>query len=94
MLPSSAVRVATGLRVRGRREREQLGAWRVFGLRSCGGGGGAERGWRALRGVCGGGGGDCGGAELGGVGEVEFCWADGFSEDKGVMQEGGEGSEA
>jgi hypothetical protein len=61
-------------------------------LRSSGGGGGAERGWRALRGVCGGGGGDCGGAELGGVG-VEICWADGFSEDKGVMQEGGEGSE-
>lgn len=33
---------------------------------------GAERGWRALRGVCGGGGGDCGGAELGGVGEMGF----------------------
>ena len=94
MPPSSAAKVATGPRIRGRCEREQLGAWRVFGLRSCGGGGGAERGWRALRGVCGGGGGDCGGAELGGVGEVEFCWADGFSEDKGVMQEGGEGSEA
>ena len=47
--PSTAVKVATGLRVRGRHEREQLGAWRVFGLRSCGGDGGAERGcmrWR------------------------------------------------
>lgn len=48
--PSSAVKVATGLRVRGRREREQLGAWRVFGLRSCGGGG-AERGVEGAAGV-------------------------------------------
>lgn len=59
-------------------------------MRSCGGGGGAERGWRALLGVCGGGGGDCGGAELGGVSEMGFCWAAGFSEYEGMMQ-GGEG---